>query len=39
MENVFAEIKEFRAVATRQDKTDESFSAGIHLVAGVVAAT
>ena len=26
------------AIATRYDKTDESFAAGIHLVAGVVAA-
>lgn len=39
IENFFAKIKEFRAVATRYDKTDESFAAGIHLVAGVVAAT
>ena len=39
IENFFARIKEFRAVATRYDKTDESFAAGIYLVAGVVAAT
>ena len=39
VENFFAKIKEFRAVATRYDKTDASFAAGIHLVAGVVAAT
>lgn len=39
IENFFARIKEFREVATRYDKTDESFAAGIHLVAGVVAAT
>ena len=38
VENFFAKIKEFRAIATRYDKTDESFAAGIHLVAGVVAA-
>ena len=38
VENFFAKIKEFRAVATRYDKTDASFAAGIHLVAGVVAA-
>ena len=38
-ENFFAGTKEFRAVATRYDKTDESFAAGIHLVAGVIAAT
>ena len=39
IENFLARIKEFRAVATRHDKTDESFAAGIHLVAGVIAAT
>ena len=39
IENFFARIKEFRAVANRYDKTDESFAAAIHLVAGVVAAT
>ena len=39
IENFFAGIKEFRSVATRYDKTDESFAAAIHLVAGVVAAT
>ncbi len=39
IENLFAKIKEFRAVATRYDKTGESFAAAIHLVAGVVAAT
>ena len=38
VENFFAKIKEFRAIATRHDKTDESFTAAIHLVAGVVAA-
>ena len=38
LENSFAKIKEFRAIATRYDKTDESFAAGIHLVAGVLAA-
>ena len=37
--NVFARIKEFRAIATRYDKTDASFAAAIHLVSGVVAAT
>ncbi len=37
--NFFARIKEFRAIATRYDKTDESFAAAIHLVSGVVAAT
>ncbi len=39
IENFFARIKEFRAVAIRYDKTDENFAAVIHLVAGVVAAT
>ncbi len=39
IENFFARIKEFRAVATRYDKTDTSFAAAIHLVSGVVAAT
>ena len=38
VENFFSKIKEFRAIATRYDKTDGSFAAGIHLVAGVVAA-
>ena len=37
--NVFARIREFRAVATRCDKPGESFAAAIHLVSGVVAAT
>ena len=39
VENFFSRIKEFRAIATRYDKTDASFAAGIYLVAGVVAAT
>ncbi len=39
IENVFARIKEFRAIATREGKTDASFAAAIHLVSGVVAAT
>ena len=39
IENFFSRIKEFRAVATRYDKTDERFAATIHLVAGVVATT
>ena len=38
IENFFARIKEFRAIATRYDKTASSFAAGIHLVAGVIAA-
>jgi transposase len=38
VENYFAKIKEFRSIATRYDKTAESFSANINLVAAVVAA-
>ena len=38
VENFFAKIKEFRSIATRYDKTDESFAAGIYLIAGVIAA-
>ncbi len=38
IENFFARIKEFRAIATRYDKTEASFAAAIHLVSGVVAA-
>ncbi len=37
--NFFARTREFRAVATRYDRTDAGFAAGIHPVAGVVAAT
>ena len=39
VENLFAKTGEFRAIATRCDRTDGSFAAGIHLVAGVMAAT
>lgn len=38
IEKFFARIKEFRAVATRCDKTDGCFAAAIHLVASVVSA-
>ena len=38
IENVFAKLKEFRAVATRYDRTDESFQACIHLAAAIIAA-
>ena len=38
-ENFFARIKKFRAIATRFDKADASFAAGVHLVVGVIAAT
>ncbi len=38
VESFFAGTREFRAIATRYDRTDGSFAAGIHPVAGVVAA-
>ena len=38
IENLFAKIKDFRAMATGYAKTDVSFMAGLHLVAGVIAA-
>lgn len=34
----FAKLKEFRFIATRYDKTDESFSANINLAAALIAA-
>jgi transposase len=37
IENYFAKLKEFRAVATRYDKTDTSFRATINLAAAVIA--
>jgi transposase len=37
IENTFAKLKEFRAVATRYDKTDGSYQAGISLAAAVIA--
>jgi len=37
VENFFCKIKEFRRIATRYDKTDESFSAMIQLVGSVLA--
>src|SRR5687768_139508 len=37
IENTFAELKEFRAVATRYDKTDTSYAAAIHLAAAIIA--
>ena len=37
IENTFAKLKEFRAVATRYDKTDGSFRATINLAAAVIA--
>ncbi len=38
IETVFATIKAFWAIATRYDKTASRFAAGIHRVAGVIAA-
>ena len=37
IENCFAKLKEFRAVATRYDKTDDSFRATINLAAAIIA--
>ena len=37
IENAFAKLKEFRAVATRYDKTDASYTATVHLAATVIA--
>ena len=37
VENYFAKIKEFRGIATRYDKTDESYIANWNLVAGIIA--
>ncbi len=39
VDSFFAKTREFRAIATRYDRTAASFAAGIHLVAGVVAAS
>jgi transposase len=38
IENYFAKLKEFRSIATRYDKTAESFSANINLAAAIIAA-
>jgi len=38
VENLFERTGEFRATATRHHRTGGSFAAGIHPVAGVVAA-
>jgi transposase len=37
IENYFAKIKEFRAIATRYDKTDVSYAAAISIAAAVIA--
>lgn len=36
IENFFAKIKQFRAIATRYDKTARNFLAAVHLVAAVI---
>lgn len=36
IENFFAKLKQFRAIATRYDKTARNFLAGIHLAATAV---
>jgi len=37
IENTCAKLKEFRAVATRYDKTDTSYAATIHLAGAIIA--
>jgi hypothetical protein len=37
IENHFAKLKEFRAVASRYDKTNDSFRATINLAAAIIA--
>jgi len=37
IENFYCWLKQFRAIATRYDKTDTSFRASISLVAGIIA--
>jgi transposase len=39
IENYFAKLKEFRAIATRYDKTDGSFRATINLAAAIIASS
>ena len=36
IENFFARLKQFRAIATRYDKTARNFLAAVHLVAAVI---
>ena len=36
MENFYCKLKQYRAIATRYDKTARNFLAGIHLVAAVI---
>jgi transposase len=37
IENFFAKLKEFRAIATRYDKTDISYAASISIAAAIIA--
>jgi transposase len=37
IENFFCKLKEFKRIAMRSDKTDQSFAAMIHLAAAVIA--
>ena len=37
IERMFCRLKDFRRIATRYDKTDESFAAAIYLVAAFLA--
>lgn len=36
IENFFCKLKEFKRIALRSDKTDQSFSAMIHLAASMI---
>ncbi len=36
IENFFAKLKQYRAIATRYDKTDKNFLAGIYVAATVI---
>ena len=36
IENFFCKLKEFKRIAMRADKTDQSFAANIHLAAAVI---
>lgn len=36
IENFFCKLKEFKRIAMRADKTDQSFTAFVHLVAAVI---
>ena len=36
IENFFAKLKQFRAIATRYDKTARNFLAGVHLASSLI---